>query len=309
MYPVRTVPGRHLLAMSDARVLIGPPAPADAGREHVRPALQRDWQCHRGPGRSHHGRFRLSETVGLLSRGSSAQVGRSVVALSASHGSRQLANGSHVDPRGPCRMTVILRNHDHGASETDVVVWLQTGEPHGCSTWPAALWLSDRAVRRSSHQRGTSAPESGCGTLVTSEGFRTSRWRPLRPRGHRRRARERPPRIAARVRFRWRAPQMHTRARTPAVARAGSGGRLAGVLRRDPAQAGHAQRPALASAQPPGPARPGQPRPAQASPGQPGSRRQMSTCARRSRRGVAIRCSHPGSLHATATARGTSPTR
>lgn len=46
-----------------------------------------------------------------------------------------------------------------------------------------------KGVRRSSHQRHASATEAGCGTLITAEGVRTSRWWPLLPRGHRRRTR------------------------------------------------------------------------------------------------------------------------
>lgn len=129
---LRTMPGRTLIAaaaMVGAGVLVGPPALASGGAQVVRPALQPDWP--KGvpvPVATITGTsgLRPSETVGLLARGSAAQVGRSVVALYTSHGFRQAVNGTLVFTRRPYRITASLRNHDHSASRTDVVVWLQT---------------------------------------------------------------------------------------------------------------------------------------------------------------------------------------
>ena len=112
-------------------LLMGPPAFArGVGGRHVpRPTLQKDWPAAvpvpvgtiTGISGS-----RPSETVGLLVKGSAAQVGRSVVALYRSHGFTQAANGTHVFTSRSYRVTVGERNHDHSATRTDVLVWLQT---------------------------------------------------------------------------------------------------------------------------------------------------------------------------------------
>ena len=129
---LRTLPGRMVvavLALGSAGVLVGPPALASGGRLAIRPTLQRDWPravpVPVGTITGSSG-LRPSETVGLLAQGSAAQVGRSVAALYTSHGFRRVANGTYVFTRLPYRITVSLRNHDHSASRTDVVIWLQT---------------------------------------------------------------------------------------------------------------------------------------------------------------------------------------
>ena len=128
------MPGRLVVVVlalvgAGVLVLVGPPALASGGRQPIRPTLQRDWpRAVPVPVGTITGTsgLRPSETVGLLARGSAAQVGRSVVALYTSRGFRQAVNGTYVFTRRPYRITVILRNHDHSASRTDVVIWLQT---------------------------------------------------------------------------------------------------------------------------------------------------------------------------------------
>ena len=131
MYPSRSVPSRQLiavLALVGVCVLSGPPALASAGRV-PRPTLQRDWPIAVPvPAGTITGTtgVRPSETVGLLARGSAPQLDRRVVALYTSHGLKQATNGTLVFANRTYRVTVSLRNHDHSASTTEVVVWLQT---------------------------------------------------------------------------------------------------------------------------------------------------------------------------------------
>ena len=130
----RTVRGLSAIVLAGAvglSLLGGPAAFASGARggQVPRPALQKDWPAAVPvpvgiiTGTSG---LRPSETVGLLAKGSAAQVGRSVVALYKSHGFSQSANGTHVFSTRAYRVTVVERNHDHSATRTDIVVWLQT---------------------------------------------------------------------------------------------------------------------------------------------------------------------------------------
>lgn len=101
--------------------------------------------------------------------------------------------GTRVLIRRPCRIIVSLRNQHHSASraadgfgskfETPRV------QPPLRQPRSRRRGRPTKGVRRSSHQRHASASEGGCGTLITAEGVRTSRWWPLLPRGRRRRTR------------------------------------------------------------------------------------------------------------------------
>ena len=132
MNPFRSVPSRQLiavLALVGVGVLIGPPALASGSIRVPQPTLQRDWPIAVPvPAGTITGTtgVRPSETVGLLARGSVPQLDRRVVALYTSHGLRQAANGTLVFSSRTYRVIVSLRNHDHSASTTEVVVWLQT---------------------------------------------------------------------------------------------------------------------------------------------------------------------------------------
>ena len=134
MKSLRTARGLSATALAGAvglSLLVGPAAFASGaqGGQVPRPALQKDWPAAvpvpvgiiTGTSGA-----KPSETVGLLAKGSAAQVGHSVVALYKSHGFTQAANGTQVFSTRTYRVTVVERNHDHSATRTDIVLWLQT---------------------------------------------------------------------------------------------------------------------------------------------------------------------------------------
>ena len=66
-----------------------------------------------------------SWTVQVLVNQGYPDVVRSVTALYTSAGLTQAADGTLVFANPTYRVTVVGQNHDHSASQTDVVVWLQ----------------------------------------------------------------------------------------------------------------------------------------------------------------------------------------